>query len=138
MTSPADAVLQLVRAALDPVTVYDAKVPASTATEPLPARYAVIYPSPGMRYWEDLGHTSDCYRLTWQITSVGSTRPEAEWIAARARDSLVDVCPVVDGLLCSPVEQQSSQPVRWDDQIPGRIVMYATDQYSMEATAASS
>lgn len=130
-----DAVLAIARAAVPNVTVFDAHVPKSTHAAPLPTRYAVIYPATPTRQWEDLGHTSDTYRAEWQVTTVGATRPEVEWLAWRLRDAFVDVRPVVTGLVCAPIEHLGSQAIRWDDQVPDRIVLYATDQYGFDATA---
>lgn len=140
MTTPvisaADAVLALVKAALPGRTVYLGHVPSSTSTNPLPTQYAVIYPQTPTRYAEDVAHRSDMVRVEWQITSVGATAPEALWIAEHARDALVDVRPDVTGLVCGPVEHLGSQPIRWDDQVAGRVVMYSTDQYGFDATLA--
>lgn len=135
VVSAGDAILAKARAAVDGVTVFDAHVPSSTAAEPLPRRYAVVYPSTPERTWQDLGHTSDTYRVEWQVTSVGATRPEAEWVATRIRDGLVDERLTITGLVCDPVEHLAAQPIRWDDQVPGRVVIYGTDQYGFDATA---
>lgn len=133
--TPADAVLALAQAAVPATTVFDAHLPKSTAGAPLPTRYAVIYPSTPQRTWQDVGHTSDTYRVEWQVTSVATTRAEVEWLAARIRDAFVDVVPTVSGLVCEPIEHIAGQQVRWDDQVPRRVVLYVTDQYGFGATA---
>lgn len=130
-----DAVLALVEAAVPGVTVYDAHVPSSTATSPLPGRYVVVYPTTPQLSAEGLC-ASDTVRAEWQVTSVGATRPEAQWLAEHVRDGLVDRRPTVPGMTCAPIEHTGSQPVRWDDQVAGRVVLYATDQYGFDATLA--
>lgn len=140
MSSPvvtiSDLVIAVLRAALPQVTGYDAHVPSETPESPLPTRYWVLYPTPSMYSWEDLGHTSDFVRAEWQITSVGKTRAEAEWIASKTRTALVDQRPALPGFNFELIEHVSSQPIRWDDQVPGRVVLYGVDQYSCNATIA--
>lgn len=127
----ADVVLARVQAAVGAVLVYDARV-----LDKPPTKYVVVYPDPGAREAFDLGHTADHYTFRWQITAVGQNRGEAERLATQARDALVAVKLDVAGLSCGVIEHEGSQPIRWDDQIPLRAVMYGTDQYKMTATAA--
>ena len=127
-----DAVLGMLRAAVDPV--HDGEVPKDASGQPVGDRYAVFYASPGERRHEDLGHTSDRHVHRWQVTSVGATREQAEWVAVRCRDALVDARPNAPGWVCSLIEHESSGPIRRDDDLPERALFLAVDTYSVTAT----
>lgn len=135
MTTPADALVALLRGILtdtgSAAVLFDAHVPANP-----PPLYAVLYPAPGLLQAYDLAHTSDCLELEWQVTSVGRTRPEVLSLAERLRDGQVDKRLAATDFVCGPISHAASQPIRWDDRIADRIVLYATDQYGAEATRA--
>lgn len=129
----ADEILAELRAldwGTSPPSIYDAKVPDSPAT-----RYAVLYCDPGSRAAESLCQESDSFTFRFQITSVGQTRPEAEWIAARVQ-TITDRRLSVTGFSLDPIRNAGSQPIRWDDRIPDRVVMYGTDQFTITGTKA--
>lgn len=134
VTTPTDAVLELLTAALTGRPVYDGHVPTHTSAAPLPPRYAVLYGLLPLRRSEDIAHHSDLLWCEWQVTAVGATRPEVDWIRSRARDALVDRVLVVPGLAFEPLQHLESQPQRWDDDIPDRVALTGVDLYGCNAT----
>lgn len=130
--STRDDVLTRLRAAVTPV--HDGKVPTDAQGRPLDERYAVLYAAPGLRSSEDLGRTADRLTDRWQVTSVGTTPEQVDWVAVRCRDALVDEPFVVGGQQVAPVEHTSSSPVRRDDDIPGGELFYAVDTYALIGT----
>lgn len=127
-----DAILGQLRSAVDPV--YDGHVPVDEQGRPLTQRYAAFWPDTGSRFADDLGHTSDRYVFRWQVTSVGASREQAEWVAVRCRDAVVDQRIAVEGWRTAPVDHVSSAPIRRDDDLPGEPIFYAVDTYSLTAT----
>jgi hypothetical protein len=95
----------------------------------------VLYSNVPTRSHEDLGHTSDTHDWTGQVTYVDDNRWGAQWLGQKVRDALVDVRPTATALGCGVIEQRGSQPVRQDEQVPDRQVMFGTDQYAVRATA---
>lgn len=94
------------------LTVYDARVPDSPT---LP--YVVLYAEPGLLQRSALAATSGWLDWPFQVTAVGKERSQAAWAAQKARAALVDVAPTVTGRTCSPILQDSSQPITRDDDI---------------------
>jgi hypothetical protein len=131
VTVPA-AVLARLRAAVDPV--YDGDVPLDESGRPLVQRYAVLFAAPGTRGSEDLGCRADRYTFRWRVTSVGEDRSQAEWVAVRCRDALLDTPITVDGWETGAVEHRSSDQIRRDEDIPGDPLFYAVDTYELPAT----
>lgn len=126
-----DAVLARLQVAVDPV--YDGLVPVDDQGRPLAQRYAVLYASAGARSAEGLCRTADRYTFRWQLTSVGLTRTQADWVARHCRDALLDRRIVVEGWQLGPVEHKDSNPIYRDDDIPGLPLFTAADFYSLTA-----
>lgn len=127
------ALLTRLRAAVDPV--YDGKVPLDDQGRPLVQRYAVLYAAPGQRTADDLIRVAhDRYVFRWQITSVGRTAEQADWVAVRCRDAVFDEPLTATGWDLGSVEHRSSADVRRDDDIPGGDLFYAVDTYEVPAT----
>lgn len=127
-----DAVLARMRTVVDPV--YDGHVPVDAQGRPLVQRYAVLYASPGLRSADDLGRTADRHTFPWQVTSVGQSREQVEWVAIRCRDALLDEPLVEAGWQIGIVEHLTSSQIRRDDDIPGDSVFYGVDTYELTAT----
>lgn len=131
MTVP-EAVLALLRTFVTPV--YDGQVPLNDKGRPEADRYAVLYADAGTRNADDLPLTADRFVHRWQVTSVGSDRRQAEWVAVKCRDALLDEPLAVDGWHTTPITHESSSVIRRDDDLPGPPVFYAVDTYSLTAT----
>lgn len=124
-------VLERLRSVVEPA--YDGEVPVDDQGKPLSQRYAVLYAAPADRDRDGFNSSSDLFVYRWQVTSVGLDARQAEWVAERCRDSLVDAPIVVNGQ-SSPVEHTSSVPIRRDDDIPGGVLFYAIDTYRLTTT----
>lgn len=126
------AVLARMRSVVEPS--YDGDVPVDDNGQPLAQRYAVLYAAPADRDIDSLARTSDLYVFRWQVTSVGISAAQAEWVAARVRDALLDEPLVEAGWQVGPVEHVSTVPIRRDDDVPGGVLFYAIDTYRLTAT----
>jgi hypothetical protein len=126
-------VLARLRSAVNPT--YDGEVPLDSQGRPLVQRYAVLYASPGTRSAEDLCRvTADRYVFRWQVTSVGETPEQAEWVAIRGRDALLAEPLMGDGWQFGALVHRSSSDIRPDRDIPGGVLFYAVDIYELPAT----
>ena len=127
------AVLARMEAVVDPT--YDGEVPVDKKGRPLEQRYAVLYATPGQRATDDFTRTqADRHVFRWQVTSVGGTAEQAEWVAVRCRDALMDERLRVEGWETGVVEHRSSSDIRPDEDIPGQTLFVAVDNYSLTAT----
>lgn len=127
------AVLERHRSAVQPV--YDGEVPVDEQGRPVAQRYAVLYASPGARSAEDLTRVAaDRYVFRWQVTAVGLTPEQAEWVAVRCRDAVLDERLTAEGWELGSVEHRSSADIRKDEDIPGLVLFYAVDTYQLPAT----
>lgn len=127
----ADAVLSLLRA-VSGLTVYDGQVPSQPA---LP--YVVVYfdagpPNQELASLDDLSSERD---WSFQVTSVGGTREQAQWAVEGAFAGLYGVRPSVAGRSCGRIRHVGSQPARRDDDVTPPL-MYATDQWRFLSTPA--
>lgn len=127
-----DALLAALRTAVQPA--YDGHVPVDDGGRPEVQRYAVLYAAPAQRTSEDLAMTAGTHVYRWQVTSVGTTAQQADWVAVRCRDVLLDRRLAADGWELGVVEHTSSSPIRRDDDIPGGVLFYAVDTYQLAAT----
>ena len=124
-------VLARLRTVVDPT--YDGHVPVDDNGRPLSQRYAVLYAAPADRDRDGLNASSDLYVYRWQVTSVGLDARQAEWVAERCRDALLDQRFDLNGQI-SPAEHTSSVPIRRDDDVPGGVLFYAIDTYRLTTT----
>jgi hypothetical protein len=132
VTAPADArphidaILAVLTAA--GVTAYDAEAPADA-----PEKYAVVYPDPGT----PSGTLGDRHRhllLEFQLTAVGRSREQAQWVADKARAVLLTTIPTVPGRVVQPLWQVGSPPpVQRDDDVQPPLY-YQPVSYQMRST----
>jgi hypothetical protein len=121
-----DVILAMLKAAVSPAVTYDAHVPKNDEE-----RYAVLYIAAGAFRAEDVAHTSDLVTFRWQVTSVGTSRAQAQWVADRSRDGLIDRRPQVEGWVLGPVEHVNTQQIRSDSDAPDRVLFYGADWYEL-------
>ncbi len=132
---PATVIGTVLKRLQDAVTpFYDGEVPVDAQGRPLAQRYGVLYADPGHRTAENLARTPDRHTYRWQVTAVGRDRHQAEWVAVRCRDALLDDPLTVEGWETGAVEHTSSSPIRRDNDLPGVRLFYAVDTYSLTAT----
>jgi hypothetical protein len=125
------AILALIETAVDPVTVYDGRVPDGTASDVPPSRYVAAYIADPHRLAENVAHESSGGPVRWQVTCVAPDREMASWLASRVRDALLDQRPVAAGWDCGLIIHAGSQRPRPDEQVQERPVVLVTDQYEV-------
>ena len=124
--------LERLGAAVDPL--YDGEVKTTADGVPVAQRYAVLYMAPAHRTSEDLCLSADRHAYRWQVTSVGQSPEQADWVATRCRDALLDERLAEAGWELAKIEHTASSPIRRDDDIPGAVLFYAVDNYELTAT----
>lgn len=113
-TSPlVDAILAMVRAAVPASCgIYEGVAPAS---EDPP--FAVFYFDSGQKSPFERTVLNDAPRdLRYQTTAVGATPEQARWVADKVAAALYGGVPTVSARLVWPVIEESSQPIRRDDE----------------------
>lgn len=127
-----NAVLALLAADTSLVT-YDAVVPSNPTPSP---PYCVVY-SHFMRPPEDadnpLTNRSAVWLARFIVHSVGGNAIAARAVAQRVRTQLLDVRPVVAGLVCAPIRMEDAQSPQRDEST-GVLVMDAVATYRLRAT----
>lgn len=100
---------------------------AQAATNTAPP-YAVVYPDSGMKSAFHRGLLNDGPdELRYQVTSVGKSPDQAQWVADKTAYALLTAVPAVAGRRVWPATEEGSQPVRRDDESTG--LFFATAQY---------
>lgn len=109
---------------------------------PVTTPYVVVTPSPGHPDRDTLAGARSRLDVTFQVTGVGASTPEALEAADRARVALLDVRLAVDGRRSWPVVHGDSQPVREDPvHIPdgsSRPLLVAVDTYGLSTVPRAS
>jgi hypothetical protein len=80
--------------------------------------YAVVYPLNEADDPDVNGTLSDAHETTvfeWQVTSVGGTAEQAEWMQHQVRSALLGWEPTVAGVSFGKVERSGGQGTRRDD-----------------------
>jgi len=124
------AVLSLMRAT--GVTVYDGRVPDAPSYP-----YAVLYPDLGMLTPPMLTNVSCELTMTLYVHAVGTTRDQAQWVAEKIRDALIDVRPAVTGRHLWPIRQDITRPPERDDTLPAVVVFDQVATYRLRSVPAS-
>jgi hypothetical protein len=128
----------------DPRPLYDAVVtriagqtskPCGEAVRPPDAEppYAVVYPLPDR---DNVGTLTDPHLISWQlfqVTCVGDTMDEAQWMQRAVRAGLLGWTPTVAGWSPNRVELDLGSGVVRDDD---GVVFYTTDRFSIYMEAA--
>lgn len=119
------------------LTVYDGEVPDDPAVQ-----YVLLYDyfvtPDGLTAPDALSLTFASGPLDPQIYvhSVGVTRQSARATAARVRAAVLDQVLVVTSRTCFPVRHRDGQPVRPDEDVPGRPVHGQVDVYGWRSLPA--
>lgn len=128
-----NAVLALLSADVS-LTSYDGAVPSNPT--PVPP-YCVIY-THIMRPSDDVENPLTGRSAIWVarfiVHSVGGNATAARAVNERVRTQLLDVRPVVAGLVCGPIRMEDTQPPQRDEST-GPLYMDAITTYRLRATS---
>lgn len=109
-----------------PLTVFDSK--PTSPTYP----YVVLYADGGVRSSDRESDQRVQRSLTFQTTTVGLSPAQCRAALDRLNDRLEDWVPAAaGGRSFSKVEHTGSQPVKADEELPDRVLFYATDQWRL-------
>jgi hypothetical protein len=86
--------------------------------------YMVLFPLPDESHGGSLTDPHQFVTQLFQVTCVGKTMEEAEWMQHEARTALVGFTPAVDD--ATPIELDLGSGVRRDDDGP---VFFTTDRF---------
>lgn len=107
----------------------EAQAPASVV---LP--YAVIYPLSDEAKDGSLSNPVEIAVWAWQVTCVGSTMDQAQWMQHKVRQALLGWTPTVAGLGTTPVDLLDGAGVTRDDSIQPPL-FYSTDRFHAYTSA---
>lgn len=92
--------------------------------------YAVVYPVDDSAPPTSLGDTQEVTVHEFQVTSVGATPQQAEWMQTKVRTALLGWVPTVTGYSFGRVDKIGGQPSQRDDGVqPAQF--FATDDYTV-------
>jgi hypothetical protein len=98
--------------------------------------YAVMYAAGHGRLDGPVGAPHEDDDPLIQITSVGGSREQAQWMAGKVRHAFLDPGLTITGrALLEPVELVLSLPVRRDDQVNPPL-FYVVEQFRVRTTPA--
>lgn len=118
------------RIAAAPLNAHDSR-PAGPMV-PASYPYVVVYADAGVRSSDREADQRVTRTLTWQTTTVGTSAAQCRAALGRLTDQLEDWLPSpAGGRSFSKVDHTGSQPVKVDDELPDRVLFYATDQWRM-------
>lgn len=129
-----DAILDLVRAPIPTVTVFDSGSPdENTESDQVPERYVVYWPDIGTPQGDSVcgEFTGGLYR--WQLNFVAPRRDMAEWMALKVRTHILGTRPSIPGWSCGQIQLPVSLPARRDEQVLSRRVVVLMDRYELLA-----
>lgn len=121
--------------ALGPAKVFDGKVPDPTPDPPWVLVYSVVE-------WtrDGIGTAITASQITVTTTyychCVGLTAAAARVVGMQARQSLLNVRPVITGRNCGPIKQFETVPPQ-RDETTGRLVMDAVGVYGFTSTGSA-
>lgn len=114
------------RIAAGPLNAHDAQPDEPTYP------YVVIYADGGIRTSDREADERVTRSLGWQTTVVGTSAAQCRAALDRLNDQLENWRPApANGRTFSKVDHTGSQPVRKDDELPDRVLFYATDQWRL-------
>jgi hypothetical protein len=90
--------------------------------------YAVVYPLPDSSYLATLTDPHESSLQLFQVTCVGDTMDEAQWMQREAREALIGWTPTVAGWSPNRIELDLGSGVIRDD---GGPVFYTTDRFTL-------
>lgn len=128
----ASEVLAAVRAAIPAATpVHDAYVPRNADGTPLDLTYVVIYPDLGLLSSLTLTGELVASDITFRLTYVSVNRTAVEMLCSMTRGAILNR-RFTDGIWTAefdPDDFHNTTPIKWDESIADRVVIYATDEF---------
>lgn len=106
--------------------------PVGEAVKPAAAGlpYAVIYPMTDVSNAGPLNDPTQVSVYQWQVTCVGQTMEQAQWMQHKVRSVLLGWIPTVSGIGTTPVDLAAGSGVTRDDDVsPPQF--YTTDSYRL-------
>lgn len=95
--------------------------------------YAVVYPVGDTPGSTSVGDPTETVVYEFQVTTVGSTAEQAEWMQTQCRTALLGWTPTVTGRSFTPVNKASGLGTRRDDNVqPAQF--YTVDRYELFAS----
>jgi hypothetical protein len=96
-------------------------------------KYCIVYPLPGGVFDGTLGCPDDDASLIWQVTCVGATRPQCEWVADKVNETLVGQPLTIPGRYVTRVQaDMAGGGVRRDDTVQPPVFI-ATPRYRIDS-----
>ncbi len=126
-----DPILAAIRAAVPKAVVYDAHVPRNPDGTPLAVTYVVVYPDLGVLSAPALCGTLTAKDITYRLVYVSSDRKSVENLCEAVRPVFIGQRFPDSGWAAEfdPDDFHNTTPVQRDEDVPGRLVMYATDEF---------
>lgn len=120
------------------LTVFDAKVPVTSAGAIPDRPYVVVYgPSDGQgtSRVDSLAGTSGWVDGIVQTTVVADNAEACRVIAAKVKAALADVTPTITGRVTFPIRHDDSLPIRRDDDVQPPVLI-AVDRWLYQSATA--
>lgn len=127
-----DPILAAIRAAVPKAKVHDAHVPRNDDGTPLDITYVVVYPDLGVLSAPALCGTLSEKNITFRLVYVSSDRGSVERLCEAVRPVFIDGQRFTDSGWSAefdPDDFHNTTQVSRDEDIPSRLVMYATDEF---------
>lgn len=97
-----------------------------------PELYCTVFTNTGIADTNDrMSALASRRTIRYTVHSVGKTPDQAQWVADRVADCLVNFKPVVAGWRCDRLRHESSQTTLIDRDVPGNTVYYAVDEFDL-------
>lgn len=95
--------------------------------------YAIVYRIPGGGPFSSLDHGNQYATVTVQITSVGATAEQAEWMKDKARTAMLDLTNFTapSGYRFAHVNCDLDNGVNRDDDLGTEPLFYGIDRYRL-------
>lgn len=122
--SAAEVAVVKARIEAGPLTAYDSR-PTTAADYP----YVILYSGAGIGTSDREADVRVQHDITFQTTTVGVSSAQVRTALDRLNAQLEDWTPTLTGRRFSKVAHTGSQMVKADEDLPDRVLFYATDQW---------
>jgi hypothetical protein len=111
--------LQMTDAVADLISGAGVSCSVGEAPANLSAPHCVVWPGAGFEMPTNLALPIGDLRLSFQLTAIGTTAEQAQWVSDTARVAInkVTPAPIADYTFWPIYAEPASQPVRRDDQV---------------------